>query len=435
MRKFPDYRISRRNIIFLLLLSATILIISTYAWFSNQKNVTLANLTGTVEVVEGLEISLDAMNWSQEVNFADYTPDQLKNVVYAVTETTSDDKVHNIIPSELLPVSTTGYEAVGKKEITMIRGINTNSILLDSIKATSLTKDNGKGGTVATTPGADADIYPGYYAIDFFLKNTSAVNEGTDVLQLNEGSSVSVATFGDATVGLQNTPRVAFALYKNATTTSVMSEYAEVVANTMDSEISDVAIWEPNAYEHVDYIVRNNNKITWLDTDKVGYLGTDGQRTGLFTTDEKIPTYALKESAIGATITDIYNWTGNKSEKVFTDSSGNIITEVGYDKLQKQVTLQTDKTNAQDFTIAGGFKDLISADQSAVEDYEKAFYNNNPSTIELNKFEIPKNQISRLRMYIWLEGQDVDCINYASHGGGIEIDVGLVKDAEKINAD
>ena len=32
-------------------------------------------------------------------------------------------------------------------------------------------------------------------------------------------------------------------------------------------------------------------------------------------------------------------------------------------------------------------------------------------------------------MYIWLEGQDVDCINYASHGGGIEVDVGLIKDA------
>ena len=34
-------------------------------------------------------------------------------------------------------------------------------------------------------------------------------------------------------------------------------------------------------------------------------------------------------------------------------------------------------------------------------------------------------------MYVWLEGQDVDCINYASHGGGIEIDVGLIKEMEK----
>ena len=28
---------------------------------------------------------------------------------------------------------------------------------------------------------------------------------------------------------------------------------------------------------------------------------------------------------------------------------------------------------------------------------------------------------------MWLEGQDVDCINYASHGGGIHLDLGLIK--------
>ena len=32
-----------------------------------------------------------------------------------------------------------------------------------------------------------------------------------------------------------------------------------------------------------------------------------------------------------------------------------------------------------------------------------------------------------MRMYIWLEGQDVDCINYASLGGNVKIDVGLSK--------
>ena len=30
-------------------------------------------------------------------------------------------------------------------------------------------------------------------------------------------------------------------------------------------------------------------------------------------------------------------------------------------------------------------------------------------------------------MYVWLEGQDVDCTNYASHGGGILVNVGLTK--------
>ena len=33
-------------------------------------------------------------------------------------------------------------------------------------------------------------------------------------------------------------------------------------------------------------------------------------------------------------------------------------------------------------------------------------------------------------MYVWLEGQDVDCTNLASHGGGIEVNLGLVKNEE-----
>ena len=32
-----------------------------------------------------------------------------------------------------------------------------------------------------------------------------------------------------------------------------------------------------------------------------------------------------------------------------------------------------------------------------------------------------------MRMYIWLEGQDVDCMNYASLGWNVKIDVGLSK--------
>lgn len=42
-------------------------------------------------------------------------------------------------------------------------------------------------------------------------------------------------------------------------------------------------------------------------------------------------------------------------------------------------------------------------------------------------FSIEPGKYVRMRMYIWLEGQDVDCINYASLGGNVKIDVGLSK--------
>ena len=42
-------------------------------------------------------------------------------------------------------------------------------------------------------------------------------------------------------------------------------------------------------------------------------------------------------------------------------------------------------------------------------------------------FTIAPNSVCRLKVYLWLEGQDVDCINYASHGVGIKVNIGLVK--------
>ena len=33
-----------------------------------------------------------------------------------------------------------------------------------------------------------------------------------------------------------------------------------------------------------------------------------------------------------------------------------------------------------------------------------------------------------MRVYLWIEGQDVDCINWASFGGGVELVLGLTKD-------
>ena len=102
--------------------------------------------------------------------------------------------------------------------------------------------------------------------------------------------------------------------------------------------------------------------------------------------------------------TDIYKWDGSVTG------------------LEKQITLQTDKTDGT-YKISGGVQNLIS-----VSSAETALYENNP-TGSVTEFKIPKNQICRIRMYVWLEGQDVDCTNYASHGGGVTLNLGLIKGA------
>ena len=115
------------SLILLVAFTAIMLIVSTYAWFSTQKTVSISNLTGTVKVAEGLEISLDANAWSQEIDFSKYTPEQLKKTYDQGNET-------NVVPTELIPASTDGKGAInatagdgGTKVIEMpfYRGIAT----------------------------------------------------------------------------------------------------------------------------------------------------------------------------------------------------------------------------------------------------------------------------------------------------------------------
>lgn len=377
-----------RKLIFLVRFTAIMLIMATYAWFSTQKNVSINNLEGIVNVAEGLEISLDAKHWSQEIDFSDYDDQEDLKQLYGETE-------HNIIPAEMVPVSTTGKsganDTIGGNDLIMYRGENVDSIKLSNIEATS--KD---------VEDVLDNQYPGYYAIDLFLRNSSR-DEGEDILQLNIDSAVTLKSGGSYETGLQNTVRVAFALYNSTTAIPAVETDQDTILSAMTGDtatIKDVSIWEPNAKDHVNYIVINSNNITWKAEDKVGYIAY--QTNGKFTAEERIPTYALISTAVGQEYEDLYKWDGTLTG------------------LEKQITLQTDKEDAT-YRITGGVKNLIS-----VTSTETALYENNLSG-EVTTFKIPKNQICRLRMYVWLEGQDVDCRNNASHGGGIIVDVGLTK--------
>ena len=353
---------------FIILLALVIFIISTYAWFSTQRNVSITNLNGTVEVAEGLEISLDAQNWSNGLVLGEE-----EGQLDIIDDAYAGNK--NLKPSEMLPVSTLGQVSGQQQDLQMLRGKITNSIQLSDIKA-----------MVETESNPDSDTFPGYFAFDVFLKNSSKQDELDDVLQLNYDSSLEIMETDKSSTGLQNTARVAFAKYNG--TSDVMADQATILKETAGigvgagtSYITDVAIWEPNSNDHVDYIVQNNNKITGAGAS--------------FNATTQMDTYALKSTSIGQTIADIYKWDGTESY------------------LAKQNVLQTTKTSTEDYSIAEGVQNLVSTTDGSTT------------------FGIAPNAICRIRIYLWLEGQDVDCINYASHGGGIKVNIGLVKGSEE----
>ena len=238
----------------------------------------------------------------------------------------------------------------------------------------------------------------GYFAFDFFLQNSSKTGgAAVDLLQLEQNSDLNLLSSAKETTGLQNTVRVAIALYENSNDTKVTvndtPSVKDIITGTAGQKIKDVAIWEPNSDAHVQYIVDSNNDITWNADDAVAVFGS-GTPAGkkAFTTTTKMPTYALTATSVtkaaSANIADIYDWS----------TAG-----VAAGGLAKQNTLQTPSTGDAATT------QLVSAKDGTSE------------------FAITPGQYHKCRMYIWLEGQDVDCINYASLGGGIDLDFGFSK--------
>lgn len=420
------------SLILLVAFTAIMLIVSTYAWFSAQKNVTISNLEGVVKVVEGLEISLDAKHWSQAV---DLKAAQEEGSIYLDTGKTlvnAYDGCENVLSSELKPVSTTGTagSGIGQSELQMYRGT--------TAEYSTATKSNINGlygiqlvdKTKVTDANANDADYAGYHAIDLFLKNTSASGITEDKLQLNLNSILQLKNSSLETTGLQNTVRVAFAYYTPEPVTAdnvvdgtgAVTTYADLDVTNPDQtkvieatvkkgsdyrNIGNVAIWEPNSNSHADEIVTKfANKMTWNTSDVTVDPGTsypDGKTADDYVTTKGFnkkavfSTYALTNTSLTAAqtfsdngttrtgIADIYDW--------------NTVTDTG---MQKQVTLQTESGATVDVN------DLINVADSST-------------------FTIPANKVSRIRMYVWLEGQDPDTVNLASHGGGIKLDVGLVK--------
>ena len=433
--KEKNQRDSRKRLNALILLVAfttILLIVSTYAWFSTQKNVTLSGLDGKVNVAEGLQISLDAKNWANEIDLSAtgiekyFATDNVgKEDAQKLTLQNPYTGRANAVPSELLPVSTTAQAAsddgltaadgIGLTDFNMYRGTNTSGIKLTDIK------------NITTDSSIELNS-KGYFAIDLFLMNSSAesaigkdengdynaAKDVRDALRLEPNSSIDLKVKSKESTGVQNSFRVGFALFDEADALLVgdTPNQDQILNSVNGKNITDVTIWEPNASgaevksedtvtryaAHVDYIVQNNNRLTFDSSD----APQSGYTSGKFTADAALPTYALTAKSLAAKEL--------KNDKDNTDLTGSI--KDIYDCKSATTTANglTKQTTVQ--TTTAGFTDPLAL--TSIKTGTPAF-------------SIRPGRYVKLRMYVWLEGQDVDCINYASLGGGMTINVGLSK--------
>ena len=310
-----------------LVLTGMLLLSSTYAWFSANKEVALEGINAKVVAAEGLQISLDGESWSSKITIN-------KDALAAATANSY------VWPDALVPVSTVGGLDSGNME--MYYG------------------DVSAEGDSLTNPTDETTGSTKYIVFDLYFKNSSSQATG-DILQLNTGSSVAIAADGKAGTGLENSIRSSVVLYSNSVAMTESGENIRKIA----AGTPKVCIWEPNYDKHITEVVNNDDRITGA--------------TQAYTT------LALKD--------------------ITPDDEGvipNITSTSATDNIDEQTTLTSGAsiTEAVNMTNLGG-----------------------------DNLMLAQNAVMKARVYIWLEGQDPDCIDTASTGKSIDVVLGFTKPA------
>jgi len=300
--------------VFVLILLVILLVSSTYAWFTTNRNVRVESIEAEVATTGNIEISADAVKWKTSITSA-----ELLNGIH----NTYAGAVNQIPEDGIYPMSTAGIINNGK--IDMFYG----QVKLDNATSTySLTAN--KEAEVHGTEGR-------YIAFDIFLK----VVEDTTVY-LNPNTIVNSETTKSGSTGatgIENATRIAFLVQGNA------SSAAE--AQGLNGA-TDAIIIEPNYDVHTAAGVQNAQNVYGISgLDLIG--------------NEAVSYYGIKnEITTGVEL---------------TDTSSTYFSQVNPDiKLAKSFFSGTEKTEL--FTLSAG--------------------------------------ITKVRVYLWIEGQDVDCEDTAS---------------------
>lgn len=333
------------SLLLVLLLTAVLLIMSTYAWFTANRTVTIGSIDVHVETSSGLMISANGKEWGTSI-----TVDDIKN---AKTEGYTGAK--NQLPFELSPVSTA----------LQLNGEHLRMFYGDVVQDNE--KDSATRGEyfLTTTEQEEKDGNEGYYvAFDVFLKSGNDEDNLYLSGDVKEMTRISEGNYEEATTekGITNAARVA--IIRGNNTTNADSQSAVTGLTTSRGE---VMMWEPNYNYHTKFGVENAEKIYSI-TDLEEGPGND--YTSYAGVSDVMENVKLQDAISGhGSLADVnYKWASKKYEEpslqLPADSNGNGISKGA----------------------------------------------------------------TKYRIYMWIEGQDVDCENNAS-GAYAQLDLNFSLDA------
>ena len=366
-------------------LCAIILIVSTYAWFIGMRTVNVSSFDVEIAAIDGLSLSIDGSTWSDTI---DINKDNYNTAAYS-------GNTNSWGGTGLIPMSSVGDIDSGASRLILF-----------------------EKGSLTTTPGGyrimatrvhnyeeAATEQNGYVVFDLFIKNLSGNEYYSDLNILNEeaiylttDSSVTAASNGGvAGTGIENSVRVAFAqIGRIKATTTDVSTITGISCETTGSVTGictrTAQIWEPNDTAHVQ------NAINWYKTS------------------------CKKRTAAAITADSSYSGACNALLDGKAYSTYAVSGVIDYSD-------QVDVYDGPDYnTYEGSISESSAAGKLVAYDYFTDTEKNLTGMARPTFINLAPNSITKVRIYIYIEGQDVDNYDFASLGKKISVQFGFTKE-------
>jgi hypothetical protein len=433
-----------KNLVMVTSLSAVVLIASTYAWFVGLQAVNVTPFEIEIAAADSLELSINGEEWSETltltrenvINTEDGpSGDKVNQIAYENNTNNWPASGDNSMPQAgLVPVSTVGL-------------MDTASSRMVLYEKASFTTTPGGYRLLASKVNNNVDAanqkQRGYVAFDLFVKNYSGTEYITDIedpandlfeeaIYLTTNSEVNVASNGVGESGIENSVRVAFAQigrisgYSNSpeAITGISCTTAGEDENQVTGLCRRAQIWEPNDKAHkttaIKYYEASCLKRTGATLADGSYsIPVDGNITEndkctQITDQHAYPTYSISRVVGIDDAVDIYDGLS------YNKYDGNTINEI----VSEETDLKLDDGNTEAGSLANGdegAKPLVAVD--TFTDTEKNYKGNKRPTF----MTLAPNSITKIRVYIYIEGQDIDNYDYAQVGKQIKVQFGFSK--------
>ncbi len=397
-----------KRLIVTCLLCAIILTVSTYAWFIGMQTVSVDAFEINIASVDSLTLSLDGKTFTENLEINE-------EILRALKEGKTGEETSTIVfDGTYKDGNTNSWTSL--EPMSSVGTVKTTSSKMVLFEKGSLTASTGGYRIMAEPVANDSTEVAGYVAFDLFIKNLSGeayYNTVTDpsneeAIYLDYGSKALGKETGSTTTGIENSIRVAFASIGRVKADKVNGEAQAITCNVgedgkpaynADNGITGICrpatIWEPNDTAHVAAAK------SWFDKSCKKRTGIDtwGAACETINNGTAYPTYAVSGAIDQDAQADVYDGLNGYTDSIVMNGDA----------------AETDATKAAK-------NKLLAVD--TFTDTEKA----KQAEQRVEFMTLAPNSITKVRVYVYIEGQDVDNYDFASLGQKVEINFGFTKE-------